>query len=60
MDKLQLESLLQPYAQEHLLTFWDELSKDQQLNFQKDLNSIDFSGIEQVFRKYTDDLTVEV
>ncbi|XP_002162681.2 UDP-N-acetylhexosamine pyrophosphorylase [Hydra vulgaris] len=58
MEKLQLESLLRPYGQEHLLTFWNELSEDQQLNFEKDLRSIDFSCISDL-KKCTDELAKE-
>lgn len=46
--KTQLEAILAPFDQTHLLRFWDELSSDQQTQLATQIESIDFDLIEQL------------
>ncbi|RNA30076.1 UDP-N-acetylhexosamine pyrophosphorylase [Brachionus plicatilis] len=51
MEKQQLESLLKPYGQEHLVKFWDELSMDQRQQLLSDINEINFDQVVSNFNK---------
>ena len=51
MDLLGLRDKLRQHHQEHLLSFWDELTDEQKILLYKDLSSIHFEEVSQVFRE---------
>ena len=40
---------LRPYGQEHLLTFWDELTEEERVSLSDQIEKIDFSYLEKLF-----------
>lgn len=48
MDISALKSKLEHYGQEHLLSFWDQLSEADQVTLVEDLESIDFAEMNHV------------
>ena len=49
MDVQSLREELIKFKQEHLLQFWESLSEDQQICLYKDLTSIDFEEVTNIF-----------
>lgn len=50
--KNQLLQKLTPYHQEHLLTFWDELSTDEQTKLANQINEMDLENIDSLIPQY--------
>ncbi len=42
---------LEPYGQSHLLSFWDELSPQQQQHLEAEISSVDFAQLQTLHRK---------
>jgi UDP-N-acetylglucosamine/UDP-N-acetylgalactosamine diphosphorylase len=49
-DKSQLEARLKPYAQEHLLRFWEELSETSRQKLASQIARIDFDLVDSLYR----------
>lgn len=47
----EIKEILQECEQEHLLNFWDELNKEEQEGFLKQLGTIDFNYANKVFQR---------
>lgn len=47
--KAELLALLEPFGQEHLLTFWNELDDSGRVLLEKSIRSLDFSLIERLY-----------
>jgi len=52
-NRRDLLALVQPWNQEHLLAFWDELSPSQQEQLAAQLRSVDFAHIAELYREAT-------
>ncbi len=50
--KTQLLEKLTPYHQEHLLTFWDNLTADQQATLTRQINELDLENLNQLIPEY--------
>ncbi len=50
-NKDELQALLQPYGQERLLQFWDELSVDGRSQLARQISEIDFQLIHQLIHE---------
>jgi len=48
-DREQLISLLEPYAQQHLLAFWDELSHAERQQLTEQIRSVDLGQINSLY-----------
>ncbi len=53
--KSQLEKLLAPYDQTHLLQFWNELDNAEQANLAKQINALDLELIQTLFENQGSD-----
>ena len=51
MDLQSLKKQLKVYDQEHLLSFWDELTDDQKTYLFRDLSTIDFKEVSNIFHE---------
>jgi UDP-N-acetylglucosamine/UDP-N-acetylgalactosamine diphosphorylase len=49
--KQDLLKLLEPYGQEHLLKYWDDLSAEQQTQLAEEIRSYDFAELAQHFER---------
>ncbi|GHT21838.1 UDP-N-acetylhexosamine pyrophosphorylase [Planctomycetales bacterium] len=49
--KQSLSGKLKPFGQEHLLTFWDELSEPQQQQLEAQIQSIDFAQLAELYKR---------
>src|SRR5689334_21492764 len=50
-NRRELLALVQPWKQEHLLAFWDELSPPQQEQLAEQIRSVDFAQINELYRE---------
>ncbi|HWB00737.1 MAG TPA: UTP--glucose-1-phosphate uridylyltransferase [Pirellulales bacterium] len=50
MDRKELEKLLEPHGQTHLLRFWDQLSADQRQTLAGQIRAIDFARLTRLHR----------
>ena len=50
----ELRTVLAPYGQEHLLTFWDELADDRRKSLAGQIRAIDFELIDRLYRHRAD------
>jgi UDP-N-acetylglucosamine/UDP-N-acetylgalactosamine diphosphorylase len=48
--KAELEKLLMPHGQEHLLAFWDELTGEQRNTLADQIRRVDFALVEKLYR----------
>lgn len=53
-DKRQIESLLDPFGQQHLLQFWDELPESQRRELARQIETLDLALVDSLFRGATD------
>jgi len=53
--KQQLENLLRPYQQTHLLQFWDELDTRQQHSLADQIQNIDFALVQKLYQSSSSD-----
>lgn len=51
MDIANLKNKLEEHGQGHLLKFWEKLSDDQKLKFKKELESIDYSYVKEIYER---------
>lgn len=49
--KYDLLAAVSPYGQEHLLAFWDQLNDDQRNRLAKEIHSINFTLMDQLYRQ---------
>lgn len=56
MDYKNAKELLEKYGQEHLLTYYGELSKEEQAELLKDIESIDFDILKNIGTSYSSGL----
>ena len=49
IDKQELAARLQPFAQQHLLQFWEELSPSQQQGLAAQVQAVDFQLVDSLF-----------
>lgn len=60
MSKQELLSLLEPYGQEHLIKFWDELNEPEQEYLKDELKQLDFSELDVSFKKVLSEMNESV
>jgi UDP-N-acetylglucosamine/UDP-N-acetylgalactosamine diphosphorylase len=51
MTKQELQALLEPFGQEHLLKFWDQLSDSDQKHLNEEIRQLDLSELDASFKR---------
>ncbi|MBN2425359.1 MAG: UDPGP type 1 family protein [Calditrichaceae bacterium] len=51
IKKEDLLKIIRPYRQEHLVQYWDELNEDQQIQLARQIQSIDFELMTELYKK---------
>lgn len=54
--KKKLHSLLEPYGQQHLLRFWDELDTGQQQHLAEQIETLDLERVQRLYRERGDEV----
>lgn len=56
MSKQDLEKLLTPYGQEHIVRFWDDLNESERSHLQAEIQQTDFAELNTYFERVQSDM----